>query len=203
MAHVANPVSVRTMSLSLSTLMWGALLLAAVSIGSRIAAVLPPVVEDPPIEVITMALPPLVKSEPVIRPTPTDPDEAAAVTPVAPPVEVTARSEPSAFTGPAIEPAPAPIVTRPHWLRVPSGGDLAKFYPARAIERGKTGEVSLACLVRVDGTLACRVAGETPAGWGFGAAAMRISQRYQMEPATRDGAPVEARYTLRVPFELH
>ena len=80
MAHVANPVSVRTMSLSLSTLMWGALLLAAVSIGSRIAAVLPPVVEDPPIEVITMALPPLVKSEPVIRPTPTDPDEAAAVT---------------------------------------------------------------------------------------------------------------------------
>ena len=119
--------------------------------------------------------------------------------PIAPPTAFVANLEPTPLSGPALAAAP-PIVTRPHRLRVPK---RRRSNPARAIEHGKTGEVSLTRLVRIDGTLACQVAHETPGGWGFGTAAMRISQSYQMAPDTRDGAPVEARYTLRVPFELH
>lgn len=55
---------------------------------------------------------------------------------------------------------------------------------------------------KVDGALACSVAEETPEGRGFGAAALRLSQAYQMEAATRDGRPVEVMCTLTIPFQL-
>jgi hypothetical protein len=44
---------------------------------------------------------------------------------------------------------------------------------------------------------------ETPRGWGFGEAALAIAADHRMAPATRNGAPVEGRYTMRVPFELN
>jgi hypothetical protein len=46
------------------------------------------------------------------------------------------------------------------------------------------------------------VVSETPANWGFGEAALRISGDYQMVPATRGGVPVEARHRMVVPFQI-
>ncbi len=43
---------------------------------------------------------------------------------------------------------------------------------------------------------------ETPANWGFGLAALRISRDYRMVPAMRDGQAVEGRHWMRVPFEV-
>ncbi len=103
-------------------------------------------------------------------------------------------------------PPPAPagpvVITNPTWVERPSGRALARFYPERAMEREREGRVVLNCRVRTDGTLDCSVSEEEPSGWGFGDAAIRMSRAYRMVPATRDGQAVEARYTLRIPFNL-
>lgn len=91
-------------------------------------------------------------------------------------------------------------ITNPRWVRQPR--DLARYYPARALARGETGSVLLNCRVDVGGALHCSVVSETPIGWGFGDAALRIAQDYRMVPAMRDGVAVEGRYRMRVPFEV-
>ena len=93
-----------------------------------------------------------------------------------------------------------PVITNPRWLRQPR--DLGVYYPSRALARDITGTVMLNCVVEVSGALNCVVESETPANWGFGQAALRISRDYRMVPALRDGRAVEARYRMRVPFEV-
>lgn len=97
--------------------------------------------------------------------------------------------------------AAGPIeITVPHWARRPS--NLSSYYPPRALRFERDGLAVLDCIVRASGALDCRVASETPAGWGFGDAALRIAAAHRMIPATRDGTAVEGRYTMRVPFSL-
>lgn len=91
-------------------------------------------------------------------------------------------------------------VTSPHWLRRPS--NLQIYYPRRALERGIEGDVVLDCLVSTAGFLRCSVVSETPAGFRFADAARRIAADHQMRPAMRDGAPVEGRYRMQVPFRV-
>jgi periplasmic protein TonB len=97
-------------------------------------------------------------------------------------------------------PEPATI-TDAHWLRRPS--DLSRYYPRRALERGVEGQAILNCLVSTTGALSCTVASETPAGWEFGEAALRISRDHQMQPANRGGENVVGRYRMVVPFALN
>lgn len=202
MAHAATSMSFRTASLSISTLLWAALLMAAVSIAPRMVPV-PPLAEPDPITTVSFQPSPPIREPEILQRLPEPIGETQPIPLDIAPTSLTDTIEPSAFTGPGIQAAPAPIITRPAWIRKPSGRELGQYFPERAIAREKSGYVSLACTVRTDGNLACRVAEETPVGWGFGDAALRIAQTYQMEPATRDGVPVEARYYLRVPFELH
>lgn len=146
--------------------------------------------------------------ETLVASPPEPPPERRPVRPSAPPVQegfeappVPAPVEPMPPT-PTTQPVaqrPAEVVD-PHWLRRPR--DLARYYPRRALERGVEGRVVLNCAVDVRGALACAVASETPANWGFGEAALRISRDYRMVPAVQDGRPVEARYRMVVPFEL-
>lgn len=91
-------------------------------------------------------------------------------------------------------------ITAPHWLQRPR--DLARYYPRRAIERNVQGEVLLDCRVSTAGTLQCGVISETPEGWGFGSAALRIARDHRMTPAMSQGTAVEGRYEMRVPFEI-
>lgn len=126
-------------------------------------------------------------------------DEPIAIIETSAPTDVAQPQIPTEL--PAIfTPAQPPIVSDPHWTRRPR--DLARFYPARAMALGMEGEVVLDCLVSNQGALSCAVARETPAGWGFGAAAQRIAREHRMVPALVDGQPVEARYRMRLPFEL-
>jgi protein TonB len=94
---------------------------------------------------------------------------------------------------------PAEIVS-PRWIRRPN--DLSRYYPQRALRFGVEGDAVLDCLVTTQGALRCMVASETPAGWGFGAAALRISHDHEMAPAVQGGVAIQGRYRMRVPFQL-
>jgi protein TonB len=100
----------------------------------------------------------------------------------------------------SLAPVAMPVITRPEWVRRPSG--LTVYYPRRALNRGIEGEAALTCVVSVTGHLDCAVVSETPTGWGFGEAAIRIARDHRMVPAMRDGIAVEGRYSMRVPFQL-
>ena len=72
--------------------------------------------------------------------------------------------------------------TAPHWIERPDGGVYSHFYPIRALEHERDGQVVLDCQVGADGHLSCAVAQESPQGWGFGAAALQIARSFQMAP---------------------
>jgi periplasmic protein TonB len=156
--------------------------------------------DPPPLTIVTPAPPPPpppVDHRTLQPPAPVDPGPIVSQQPI----DSTAQpTETTAPVAPTSEPGPVEIVD-PHWTHRPS--DLGRYYPARALMRGIEGQVTLTCLVRADGTLDCAIAAETPSGWGFGQAALRISRDYAMTPATRDGIAVEARYRMRVPFAIN
>lgn len=69
------------------------------------------------------------------------------------------------------------------WARRPSLADLARFYPEAATKGAVSGDVTLVCRVDRQGALSsCDIAAETPAGYGFGQAALKIAQSYGMRP---------------------
>ena len=50
----------------------------------------------------------------------------------------------------------------------------------------------------------CKVTSETPTGYGFGAAALKLAGSFKMKPETRDGEPVAgALVTIPMPFKLN
>jgi protein TonB len=92
-----------------------------------------------------------------------------------------------------------PIVTNPGWARRPS-----VEYPERALGQNVgSGLVRLDCGFAADGSLtSCEVTEETPAGMGFGAAALRGVRSAQLSPTTIDGVPENARVRFSIPFSL-
>lgn len=103
---------------------------------------------------------------------------------------------------PAATPAPGPLITKPDWLRKPSGEDLANVWPAEASKKGVGGKATIACTVNISGTLRdCKVVSETPEGLGFGPAALMLSGSFQMKPQTVDGKPV-AGAEVRIPLSF-
>ncbi len=103
----------------------------------------------------------------------------------------------------AIAAANPVVVVNPDWERVPSGNDLAAYYPATAEARGVEGRVRLQCQVNIRGDVgSCVVVKEAPAGVGFGAAALRLTPLFHMKPGTRDGIPQPSRVLIPVRFRL-
>ena len=119
---------------------------------------------------------------------------------VADPPETPPRFDDSGLVTISLPPLGPAEITNPRWLRRPQ--DLGAYYPRRALDRDIAGQVLLDCLVDTNGALNCSVVSETPANWGFGAAAMRIARDHRMVPAMRDGQAVQGRYRMRVPFEV-
>ena len=74
------------------------------------------------------------------------------------------------------------------WARAPSGEDIARYHPDRAMRQGVYGEAKLLCAVKVTGGLEdCSVISESPEGHDFGGAALRLSHLFRAQTTTRDG----------------
>ncbi|MBI1250716.1 MAG: hypothetical protein GC189_04510 [Alphaproteobacteria bacterium] len=87
------------------------------------------------------------------------------------------------------------------WEQTPAPADFARFYPQAALERGISGRVVLDCRVVTGAKVACGILEEDPAGFGFGASALRISPRFQVGLEAADGGPVLGR-RLRIPISF-
>jgi len=137
--------------------------------------------------------------------------------PVARPVEIVAPPEPA--PEPALTVGLAPIITAdpgsgrgeagtgtgtgsgagsgpgsggtpPRFVRGPTRQELVRAYPRAALAARQAGHVLLRCRIGADSRLeGCRVVEETPAGAGFGAAALAASTYFRFRPPTVDGRP--------------
>jgi TonB family protein len=106
------------------------------------------------------------------------------------------------------EPPPAPNYrlpshVEPDWMIKPTPDEVARVYPAAAVEARISGKVIMACIADVDGFLTeCVIEEETPPGYGFGNAALEISAYMRMKPASNFGVPIRAKVNLPVNFML-
>jgi TonB family protein len=89
----------------------------------------------------------------------------------------------------------------PNWLSKPSLEDLVSVWPAASLQSGKGGRVQMSCTVNLLGRLMdCSVVEETPAGAGFGAAALAMAPQFLMKPAMKDGKPVLSQVRIPIRF---
>lgn len=91
-------------------------------------------------------------------------------------------------------------VERARLISAPDGRQLAALHPDGPNAR-RPGRAAATCRVRVDTRLeACRVTEETPAGHGFGQAAVAAAALYRFRPYMRDGRPESGEIVIVVEF---
>ncbi|MES1200645.1 MAG: TonB family protein [Pseudomonadota bacterium] len=195
---MAATFNLRATSFGVSALLMGAALFAALTMTTQI--VFHP--EDPIGEIDVHSYveppvppPPTTTEKPIVRtlPDPRPDPIAQHIDPIPDAPPTTSGLVTTADLGPV-------EITAPRWTQRPS--NLQRYYPRRAADRNIEGAVMLDCLVGTTGALSCNVISETPSGWGFSEAALRMSRDYAMVPAMRNGAPTQGRYRMRVPFSL-
>jgi protein TonB len=149
----------------------------------------------------------VVQPRPPIAPPPdVTPPPPLPIPPVKERVEQTAppiisSAPPAPVTAP---PARASVVTRPDWARKPNADDMARYYPDRAQRMEVGGRATIRCTVNAKGSLEnCSVVSESPADYGFGDAALKLSRLFRMKPKTLDGAPVDGgEITVPITFQV-
>jgi len=99
--------------------------------------------------------------------------------------------EPKPPAMPVRPPDARSTITNPDWIALPSGDQLNAYYPDLAQVLNLAGEARMGCEVTATGSLTnCSIVSETPAGIGFGQAALGMSKFFQMRPKTVNGQPV-------------
>ena len=82
---------------------------------------------------------------------------------------------------PLIAAAPAAGQGALNWIEKPSALDVRAAYPRKAATERVEGAARLRCDVRGDGRVdACGVVAEEPAGYGFGASALLLSEKFRL-----------------------
>ncbi len=98
------------------------------------------------------------------------------------------------------------VIANPTWERIPAPKEMVAVYPARAARMEQGGRVDLNCVVTLNGSVIdCKIASETPLGFEFGAAALRLAPMFKMKPMMLDGRPVipeGAMVRIPIRFEL-
>lgn len=168
---------------------------------------------DPPPKPVTPEMKPAAPNPPIHKtPAPTTetpvlplPPMDNPSVPTGPTITLTGPvANPVDHAPPAAEPQPepaAPVIRNPSWARQPTGEQMMRAYPDRALERGVGGTATLNCLVQANGSIAgCDVTGETPAGQGFGRAAQSLSRHFRINPRTVDGAATGSRVVVNLRF---
>lgn len=96
-----------------------------------------------------------------------------------------------------------PRITNPRWASLPSPDAMGGAYPPLAALIGVNGWAELNCTGLADQRLAnCVVLDESPAGMGFGRAALSVTSDFRLEPRQIDGAAAKARVVFSVRFAL-
>jgi TonB family protein len=83
---------------------------------------------------------------------------------------------------------------RPQFIASAKPDEIKAAFPKAAYDQKITGEVTLACVARADGKLnACEIHKETPAGLGFGEAALTLVGKERIKTKDAAGASVAGR----------
>ena len=99
--------------------------------------------------------------------------------------------------------APATLIAPPVWLKKPSGPDVASHYPQKALSAGLSGGAVVECKVTPKGRLQfCTLISETPEGYDFGKAVLKLAYFFQMAEVDGDGAPTAGRL-VRLPLKYN
>jgi TonB family protein len=127
-------------------------------------------------------------------------DEAGA--PRKPAAHVASDTRPAPL-GPPPNNFTTPNHTDPTWLVRPTQDNISRVYPTEALRKQLDGHVMLQCTVDTEGYLFnCVVREETPAGSGFGNAALEITAYIRMTPATSLGLPTASSVEVPINFLL-
>ncbi|HEX7759890.1 MAG TPA: TonB family protein, partial [Caulobacteraceae bacterium] len=108
---------------------------------------------------------------------------------VQPPAQTLTGGNTVIVVKPDTQPTPqAKKITRPDWLARPDGEVMSRYYPDRAQRMGKGGLATISCAVSASGSIgACHLVSESPADYGFGDAALKLSRFFKMKPQREDG----------------